>query len=52
MKKLAIALSLSVGLGALVAGGPVQAGEDEDKLKDNTCAQYLALDEAKQDDIV
>ncbi len=48
MKRLALVLSLGAGLGILVAGGVAQA----DKLKDITCDQYLAMDEAQQDDIV
>jgi len=48
MKRLALVLSLGAGLGILAAGGAAQA----DKLKDITCEQYLAMDEAQQDDIV
>jgi hypothetical protein len=48
MKKTATALSLCAGAGILLSAGLVSA----DKLKDVTCDQFLAMDEAEQDDIV
>jgi len=53
MKKTTVALALSAGMGIFLAGG-AYADEDKtkDKLEDVTCAQYLALSEDAQDDIV
>lgn len=48
MKKTTIALSLGAGLGILLSAGAANA----DKLKDVSCAQFLAMDESQQDDIV
>jgi hypothetical protein len=48
MKKTTIALSLGAGLGILLSVGVASA----DKLKDMTCDQFLAMDEAQQDDVV
>jgi hypothetical protein len=47
MKKTAMALSLSAGIGILLSAGMVSA----DKLKDVTCEQFLDMDESQQDDI-
>lgn len=48
MKKTAIVLSLGASLGILLSAGAANA----DKLKDVSCAQFLAMDESQQDDIV
>ena len=48
MKKTTIALSLGAGLGILVFAGVASA----DKLKDVTCDQFLAMNEAQQEHIV
>lgn len=48
MKKTAISLSLGASLGILLSAGAANA----DKLKDVSCAQFLAMDESQQDDIV
>ena len=48
MTKFLLALSLCAAFGIVLPAGIAKA----DKIKDVTCEQFLAMDEAQQDDIV